>query len=136
MISGNCDINNGLMDTCKFRYRKMDFVNPIVNKNEDNEFTTIRRGIKWADLQIGERILIMDGVTRIGKVTGVKVKRFMDLTWKDLNYNFQEGCASDMYTPKIFALNEISKAMEAVYPDFDYKEIVTWIKIKDSREIE
>lgn len=115
----------------------MEFLKPIdcYEENPHNVINTIRRGTKWGNLSVGERILIQHPDTSmtisegaeypmmmsLGEVANVRVKMFCDIEETDLKYNFEYECRS---------YSGIKKRMAEIYPKFDIMEIVTIVDVE------
>ena len=94
----------------------MEFRNPVFH---DGINCTVRRGYKWTNLKIGEKILLNTGE----EVTIEKliVCRFKDIKTSDLEYEHDPDC-------RVKA--SLFKTLCNIYPDFDRDTAVTIVYFK------
>ena len=104
--------------------KEMVFTNQIYCENEEFLINTIRRGIKWGSLEVGESVDLLNSngisIAR-GIVNSVRIKPFLFLNNKDLEFNFEPECRSFI---------GVFKKMREFYKDFDVTEIITSIDIE------
>ena len=117
----------------------LDCLAPVNYRDDSLIISTVRRGIKWASLEVGDKVLIRhpdmsvevaDGgesplMFSLAKVILVKTKIFANISEEDLFYNFEESCRR--YTG-------ILKRMEEIYTEFDVWELVTNVEVKIIRD--
>lgn len=104
--------------------RKMEFVGDI-HKDFKGHFSTVRRGLKWADLRAGDIIKIAIAGTEFSwsaVVTNVKKGEFGCLEPEDYENNFDPECRDWAH---------LLLRMATLYPGFREDEIVTVIELKD-----
>jgi len=95
--------------------RTMDFLNytqrPFTN-------VTVRRGYKWANLKVGEMIMLSDNGNPIEGATirQILVKKFSDIKTEDIKREHDSYCTTR---------NHLFRAMRVAYPDFSMDEVVT-----------
>ena len=97
----------------------MQFRNPIFHNGIN---CTVRRGYKWANLKIGEKILLNTGE----EVTIEKliVCRYKDIKKSDLKYEHDPNCR---------VKTGLFKTLCDIYPNFDMNTVVTIVYFKYSR---
>ena len=94
---------------------EMKFDTTIFQLEQGN--LTVRRGLKWASIKKGEFLNDNDGVT-YNKVLYTKIKRFIDITPKELKQEHDPLCR---------VKSNLLKVMKRIYPDFDQYELVTLV---------
>jgi hypothetical protein len=94
--------------------------------DSDGKFNTIRRGLKWANLEVGETVrcqtLDTDDIPFYTKVCNVKLMLFADLIDEDLKNNY------DMFEGREY--HKLLKSMKEIYPGFDYREVIVFVELK------
>jgi len=94
----------------------LKFQNPIFH---DGLNCTVRQGYKWANLKIGETILLNG--ERKATIEKISVLRFKDVKVEDIRYE---------HDPKCRTTNGLFKVLSGIYPDFDIDTVVTIIHFK------
>ena len=84
--------------------RRMNFRNPIF---QDGLNCTVRCGCKWANLRIGEKIILSRGQEAV--VEKIIVCRFKDLSEADISVEHDPNCRS-----KVGLFNYLA----GIYPEF------------------
>jgi len=108
---------------------RLKFKNPVFHSGEN---TTVRRGTEWSGYK--GPIWIVDSnkednpVISQGEVTETFVKRFCDLTRKDIE---------NSHDPRLRQFPALIKVLESCYPKFSQTEIFTVVRFvccEDKRE--
>ena len=112
----------------------MLFASTIRPASGTNIINTIRKGIKWGSLEVGEIIQLMptenaaqyaEGAeipevkyTQKGKIIKVSIRRFCDIDDSELVYNFDPNCRNWL---------GLSESMSKLYKDFNEVDIITMV---------
>lgn len=101
--------------------RTMDFAKNI--STNKNQFNTVRRGMKWSNLLIGENLKITTPTTmEQAEVKNIRILKFEDLNDDDLINNFDKTDGR--------SVNTLYKSMKTLYNGFDKREVVILVDLE------
>ncbi len=102
--------------------RSLDFLNGVHNRWRN---VTVRRGYKWADLKIGERVCLTtkgelnDYPYDVAFIRSVTIKPFSDIKQHELKKEHDPTCKDR---------SGLFRAMKKAYPNFWKEEVVVLIE--------
>jgi len=93
--------------------RNIQFQNPVFHKGLN---CTVRRGYKWANLKIGEVVLLNE--TKEAVIEKLLVARFGDVKNEDIEYEHDPICRRK---------ESLFKVLSEIYPNFTWDTVITII---------